>query len=142
MNIKVLERDDVTPDLQKKVSALYKQLNATNKQRPLSEIFAENNNVAFVVCKEGDTLIGTALLSTYKVISGYRGLVEDVVVDSQFRGQGIGRKMMEKLLEKAKKIGLDEVLLFTGHHRKAAIKLYTGLGFELRKSGVYNIRFN
>ena len=87
-------------------------------------------------------VVGTALLSTYKVISGYRGMVDDVVVDTAQRGKGIGRKLMEQLLELGKTLDLDEILLFTGHHRKPAIALYTSLGFSLRESGLYNIRLN
>ena len=76
------------------------------------------------VCREHDHIIGIALLATYIVISGHRGMVEDVVVDSAHRGKGIGRKLMEKVLEEAKNKNLDEILLFTGHHRLPAINLY------------------
>ncbi len=139
MTIQLLQPHELTDDLQSQISRLYTQLNAQIKQRPLTEILVTSNNVIVFVGKEGSKVIATALLSYYKVISGYRGMVDDVVVDKKFRSQGIGRKMTERLLQEAKEMGIDEVLLFTGHQRKAAIKLYTGLGFELRKSGLYSI---
>ncbi len=142
MNIQILQPQELTDDLQNQISILYTQLNAQNKQRPLIEILEADNNVIVCVAKDGEKVIATALLSYYKVISGFRGMIEDVVVDEHYRGQGLGRKITERILQEAKTMGIDEVLLFTGHHRKAAIKLYTGLGFELRKSGIYNIRFN
>ncbi len=142
MQIEILTLSELTPEIQNQVADLYQQLNANNSQRPLSEILDSDNQVLFISCKINNLIVGTALLSTYKVISGYRGMVDDVVVDASHRGKGIGRKLMQKLLEEGKKIGLDEILLFTGHHRTPAIALYTSLGFHLRKSGIYNLKLN
>lgn len=139
MSISLLYLEDVTAKLQAQISTLYKQLNADNIQRPLSEILHVNNNVLVAVCKIDDKVAGIALLSTYKVISGYRGMVDDVVVDRSQRGKGIGRKLMEKLLEEGKNMGLNEILLFSGHHRTPAIALYKSLGFTMRDSGLYNL---
>ncbi len=72
-------------------------------------------------------------------MAGYRGLVEDVVVDANYRGKGIGKKLMQELVEQGNAIGLDEILLFSGHHRTAVIALYKSLGFTIRKSGVYQL---
>lgn len=140
MQIEILKLSDITNEIQNQVAELYKQLNADNKQRPLMEILQPDNNVLFILCKIDNTIVGTALLSTYKVISGYRGMVDDVVVDIKQRGKGIGRKLMEKLLEEGKNLGLDEILLSTGHHRASAISLYTSLGFTLKKSGLYSLK--
>ena len=52
------------------------------------------------------------MMATYKVISGYKGMIEDVVVHTEYRGKGIGKKLMLKLLEEAKKLELTDVLLF------------------------------
>lgn len=140
MTLETLNAETLTDAIQKQVADLYRQLNADNKQRSLKEILQSNNNVHVIICKIDDTVVGTALLSTYKVISGYRGMVDDVVVDSAQRGKGIGRKLMERLLEEGKNLNLDEILLFTGHHRAPAIALYRSLGFTLRESGLYNLR--
>lgn len=142
MKIELLQTSELNDSIQNQVANLYKQLNADNIQRPLSEILRSDNHVHVFVCKIDDQVVGTALLSTYKVISGYRGMVDDVVVDASQRGKGIGKKLMERLIEEGKTLGLDEILLFTGHHRAPAIALYTGLGFELRKSGIYNLKLN
>jgi len=142
MTLEILTIDSLTDGVQQQVADLYRQLNPDNKQRPLIEILQATNNVIVVVCKIDECIVGTALLSTYKVISGYRGMIDDVVVDTTQRGNGIGRKLMQRLLHEATTIGLDEVLLFTGHHRAPAIALYKSLGFKLRESGLYNLRIN
>lgn len=140
MEIELLQSAKLTLAVQNQVFKLYKQLNASIEQRPLVEILQAENKVIIAVCREQGAIIGIALLATYTVISGHRGMVEDVVVDEAHRGKGIGRKLMQKLLEEAKNRNLDEVLLFTGHHRSAAINLYQSLGFTLRESGLYNLK--
>ncbi|MFK7812624.1 MAG: N-acetyltransferase family protein [Maribacter sp.] len=142
MTIEILTSGTLTDMIQNQVTDLYRQLNADNTQRSLKEILQSDNNVHVIICSIDGNIVGTALLSTYKVISGFRGMVDDVVVDSEQRGKGIGRKLMERLLEEGKSLGLDEILLFTGHHRAPAISLYTSLGFTLRESGIYNLKIN
>ncbi|MBU2946689.1 GNAT family N-acetyltransferase [Zobellia uliginosa] len=140
MTIEILHKYDLNDQIQEEIQNLYKQLNDKNLQRPLHQILQDGNHVILAACKEEGHIVGIALLVTYKVISGYRGLVEDVVVDAEHRGKGIGRKLMEKLLKEAEHLNLDEILLFSGHHRTPAINLYTSLGFTLRESGVYNLK--
>lgn len=142
MTIEILHKFELDETIQIQIKKLYNQLNSTIEQRPLHQILQEDNHVIVAICKEGDKIIGIALLAMYKVISGYRGMVEDVVVDVKQRGKGIGRKLMEKLLDEAKNRDLDEILLFTGHHRTPAINLYKSLGFTLRESGLYNLKLN
>ncbi len=142
MIIELLTAEQLTDAIQQQVADLYRQLNKANKQSPLSEVLETSNKVLVAICRVNESIVGIALLSTYKVISGYRGLVEDVVVDTAQRGNGIGRKLMEKLLEEGENLGLNEILLFSGHHRKPAITLYTKLGFVLKESGVYNLKIN
>ena len=69
-------------------------------------------------------------------------MVEDVIVSNNHRGKGIGRKLMERLMEQAEKRELNDVLLFSGHHRTAAISLYKSLGFKLKNSGLYVKKMN
>jgi len=142
MEIEILKKSDIDDTVRHQITELYYQLNDSINQCPLHQILQEDNHVIFAVCVIEEKIVGIALLATYKVISGHRGMIEDVVVDTEHRGKGIGRKLMEKLLEEAKKRNLNSVLLFSGHHRKAAISLYKSLGFTLRDSGVYNLRLN
>lgn len=140
MEIEILRKTDINDTVRHQITELYKQLNDSLKQSPLHQILQEDNHIIFAICSIDQKIIGIALMATYKVISGHRGMVEDVVVDINHRGKGIGRKLMERLLEEAKNRHLDGVILFSGHHRKAATNLYKSLGFELRDSGVYNLK--
>ena len=142
MVIDILCRSEVDGTTQDRIRELFKQLNADIEQRSLDEILHADNPVIFALCKIENHIVGFALLATYKTISGYRGMVEDVVVDKAHRRMGIGRRLMEKLLEEARNRDLDLVMLFTGHHREAAIGLYKSLGFTKRESGIYNLKIS
>ena len=121
MKIEILKKSDIYDSMRFQITELYKQLNDSIKQCPLHQILQEDNHIIFAVCSIEGQIVGIALLATYKVISGHRGMVEDVVVDRKHRGKGIGRKLMEKLLKEAEHRNLNSVLLFSGHHREAAI---------------------
>jgi len=142
MSIRILKASEINEEVQIRITDLYRQLNPDNKQRTLTEIVTPQNNVLVLICQIDHKIVGIALLSTYKVISGYRGMVDDVVVDINQRGKGIGRKLMIRLIEESEKMKLDEILLFTGHHRAPAKALYESLGFKLRDSGLYNLQLN
>ncbi len=142
MSIRILKASEINEEVQNRIADLYRQLNPDNKQRTLTEIVTPQNNVLVLICQIDQKIVGIALLSSYKVISGYRGMVDDVVVDINQRGKGIGRKLMIRLIEESEKMKLDEILLFTGHHRAPAKALYESLGFKLRDSGLYNLQLN
>ena len=137
MDIKLITFNEITADLQSQLTELYKQLNSELTQLDLASALSDYNTTDVAICMDDDILVGIAMMAKYKVVSGHKGMIEDVVVSSKYRGQGIGRKLMEKLLEQAEKSKLDDVLLFSGHHRTAAISLYKSLGFKLKESGMY-----
>lgn len=139
MIIEILRHEDINENIQKQVTILYNQLDFNIKQQSLNQVLQMSNNLVFSIYKEDERILGMASMATYKAISGHKGMIEDVVVDSGQRGKGLGRKLMEKLLEEGKKMELDEILLFSGHHRTAAIKLYNSLGFQLKDSGLYRL---
>lgn len=140
MTIEPLKSSEINETVEERAHDLFTQLNATLTQRPLRQLFSDGNEVFVVCCKDQGEIIGMASMAIYTVISGYKGMVEDVVVDSNHRGKGIGRKLMDRLLEEAKQRNLDEVLLFTGHHRTPAINLYKSLGFVLKESGLFTLK--
>ena len=142
MNINILQKEDLTPAIKIEISDLFKTLNADIKQWDISDVLAQGNEFIFACCWDNEKLVGMASLATYKVISGHKGMVEDVVVSGEMRGKGIGRKLMETLISEGQKSNLSEILLFSGHHRKPAIALYKSLGFKLKDSGLYRLPLN
>lgn len=140
MTIDLLKKTDINPAVQRQVSELFQQLGGNKKQTDLTEILDEKNQITFAYCRDKDEIIGIALMCNYKVISGRKAWIEDVVVHTTYRGKGIGRKLMHKLLEVGKEKKLSEILLFTEDHRAPAIQLYTDLGFQLKASRIYTLK--
>ncbi len=83
-------------------------------------------------------IIGFAALIIHPVpTKGLVGRVEDVVIDEGYRGQGLGRKIMEDLIDIAKREKIEILNLTSNPKRIPARKLYESLGFELSETGVF-----
>lgn len=59
------------------------------------------------------------------------GTVEHIVAHPDFRGKGLGRAVMEKIIHDARECGLHTLMLTSNPSRKAAHGLYKSLGFEI-----------
>ncbi|MDX1364833.1 GNAT family N-acetyltransferase [Arenibacter latericius] len=140
MKIAILQPSDVNDSIAQQAKDLFSQLNASIEQVNLAEMFKPENEITFAYCMDKDKLVGMALMCAYTVVSGYKGWVEDVVVDKTYRGQGLGRKLMEKLVDEGKKKGLSEILLFSNDKRVEAITLYKSLGFKQKESRIYVLK--
>ncbi|MAO08801.1 MAG: GNAT family N-acetyltransferase [Alteromonas sp.] len=139
MTLKILTSEDLTSSLQTQVTELYKQLSEKVSQIPLETVF-QQNNTTIVYAMEGTKLIGMASMGNYRVISGIKGWIEDVVVDETQRGKGIGEQLIRKLLHIAKQRNYTDVFLFTEDFRVPAIHLYKKLGFVFRDSQIYTYK--
>lgn len=58
------------------------------------------------------------------------GLLEDVFVDGDYRSQGIGRKLVLKIIEEAKRQKCYKLIGTSRHSRNRVHDFYTGLGFK------------
>ena len=82
-------------------------------------------------------ILGMLTLATFTIPTGLRAWVEDVVVDSEARGQGAGQALVEAAVEHAASLGARTVDLTSRPSREAANRLYQRAGFELRETNVY-----
>jgi len=86
-------------------------------------------------------IVGAAALGTYRVPTGLRAVIEDVVVDRGSRGQGVGEALTRRLMEIAKEMGAPGVSLTSNPRREAANRLYVRLGFARRDTNLYYCAF-
>jgi ribosomal protein S18 acetylase RimI-like enzyme len=82
-------------------------------------------------------IVGLLCLTIYRVPTGIRSIIEDVVVDEQRRGRGIGKALVRYAIELARQAGASGVSLTSNPQREAANRLYQSMGFELRKTNPY-----
>lgn len=86
---------------------------------------------------ENGEIIGILSLTVYRVPTGVRSIIEDVVVDEHMRRHGVGEALVRHAIELARQAGASGVALTSNPQRKAANRLYQALGFELRKTNPY-----
>ena len=141
MKIVPLSNTTVDHEVKNQLVALFRQLNAHITPLDVEEVLNQGNEFIMYCAWNERRLIGMASLATYKVVSGYKGIVEDVVVAADWRGKGLGRKLMGQLVAHGEQLGLKELLLFSGHHRTPAISLYKSMGFKKKQSGMYTRSF-
>ena len=78
-------------------------------------------------------------LVVYRTASAFVARVEDVVVLSDNRGRGIGRRLMDFAVEYARGLGVNRIDLTSHPGREAANHLYASMGFEKRNTNVYRL---
>lgn len=95
-----------------------------------------------LVARDEDTgeLVGSLTLVVFRIPTGVRAWIEDVVVDGAARGKGVGEKLNRFALDLASALGARTVDLTSRPSREAANRLYKRIGFEPRDTNIY--RYN
>lgn len=94
----------------------------------------------FVAENDEKHIIGCATLCVFESPTGRKASVEDVVVLSAYRGQGIGRTLLERIINFARtKLAPIDLRLTSNPTRTEANALYQALGFEKRDTNVYKM---
>ena len=86
---------------------------------------------------EAGPIVGLVCLTVYRVPTGLRSIIEDVVVDESVRRKGIGEALVRHALDLAREAGADGVSLTSNPKREAANRLYLSMGFQLRQTNPY-----
>ena len=104
----------------------------------LSEIVANPATVLFVARDvDSGEIVGTLTLALFRIPTGLRAWIEDVVVDQSARGKGVGAALSEAALNRARREGARTVDLTSRPTREAANRLYKRIGFVQRDTNVY-----
>lgn len=88
--------------------------------------------------REGQ-VIGCLTLVLFRIPTGRRAWVEDVVVDQEARGRGVGEALTLAAVARARAAGARSVELSSRPSRAAANRLYRRLGFEVRHTNLYRL---
>ena len=87
--------------------------------------------------ERGGQIVGTLTLAMFRIPTGLRAWIEDVIVDNESRGKGIGEALTRAALEAARAAGARTVDLTSRPSREAANRLYMRVGFVRRDTNVY-----
>lgn len=144
--LNITQAIEMTEELYLACQHLVPQLTNNNPpptQQELSLMLSSGSSVLYLA-RHGDfanEIIGLATLILYRVPTGMRAYIEDLVVDERARGRGIGEALMAACLTQAEAAGASQVMLTSNAGRVSANNLYRRMGFELRKTNVYRYGF-
>ena len=98
-----------------------------NYDKKINESIFSSDEVDGIVALEDGSVLGYASIHYIKKITRKSGIIEDVVVKENQRGKGIGKLLVNNLIEKAKKNNCDKIILSSSEKN---LKFYEKLGFQ------------
>lgn len=99
----------------------------SGKKRTLN--LATHQNVYCIGAFDQNRLVGFAQLFLMPKTAFTMSYLEDVIVHSEYRNQGIGTKMLKGVISLAKQKGAKVINLTTRIEREAAVNLFKSSGF-------------
>ena len=106
----------------------------------LTDIVDNPSTVLFLARVDG-AIVGSLTLAFYRIPTGLKAWIEDVVVDDAARGHGVGAALNQAALAEARRRGSKDVSLTSRPSREAANRLYLRLGFVARETNMYRYTF-
>lgn len=143
MPITIEELRDVTDDVVDAFARLVPQLSSSAMPLDAAAIkdIVSSSAVTVLLARSEDKIIGTLSLVMFRIPTGVRAWIEDVVVDAAAGRQGAGTALVRAAVELARAAGARSVDLTTRPSRVAAGNLYERVGFQQRETRVYRYTF-
>lgn len=138
--IVVEEATSVTPELVAAFRRLTPQLSRSAPAPGGAELAEMVRSPATILLMARDPdkgLVGSLTLVLFRIPTGVRAWIEDVVTDEASRGRGVAEILCREALNRASAAGARTVDLTSRPSREAANRLYRRLGFVLRDTNVY-----
>jgi ribosomal protein S18 acetylase RimI-like enzyme len=135
--------NEATVELYDAFQRLVPQLTNNNPPPSLNDLTAlvrDSSSTLMVARGDAGKIIGALTLTVYRVPTGVRSIIEDVIVDNSARGGGVGEALMKCAVEIAREKGASNISLTCNPMREAANKLYQRMGFKKRETNAYQIK--
>jgi ribosomal protein S18 acetylase RimI-like enzyme len=103
----------------------------------LEAVISSPATTLLLALDDDDRINGSLTLALFRIPTGLRAWIEDVVVDAAARAQGVGQALVDEALRIASTAGARTVDLTSRPSRDAANRLYEKTGFQERQTNVY-----
>lgn len=142
MSVVIEIATEATEELRAGIARILPQLSSSPPPsvEDLAAIIADADSSLFVARLDGE-IVGSLTLALYRIPTGLKAWIEDVVVDEAARGHGIGEQLNRAALDDAQRRGAKGVSLTSRPSREAANRLYQRIGFIARETNVYRYDF-
>ena len=139
MSVSVEKAVAATPELLAGLNNLLPQLSSNAVALSLVDVETMVNSDAatLFVATDNGVVVGTLTLVIFPIPTGVRAWIEDVVVDENARGLGIGEALTSAAVDEARRRSVRSIDLTSRPSREVANALYRKLGFERRETNVY-----
>jgi ribosomal protein S18 acetylase RimI-like enzyme len=140
--VEVVIAETATPEVVDAFARLLPQLSSSAARltrEALADIIGAPHNTVLIARdpSAGNRIVGTLTLVMFRIPSGMRAWIEDVVVDDVARGRGAGEALTRTAVDLARQRGARTVDLTSNQSRHAAHRLYEKTGFHVRDTSVY-----
>ncbi len=139
VSLEIRPADRVDDELVDAFARLIPQLSSSSAppdSAALTAIVEAPDSVLFVA-RVADVIVGSLTLAFYRIPTGLKAWIEDVVVDASARGHGVGEALNRAAIAEAAHRGAKNVSLTSRPSREAANRLYVRLGFEPYETNLY-----
>ncbi len=143
MTLAIEELTDVTDEVVEAFTRLLPQLSTSAKSLDAAAIrtVLSSPSVTVLLARDEGKIIGSLSLVVFRIPTGTRAWIEDVVVDAAAGRQGAGTALVRAAVDQARAAGARSVDLTTRPSRVAAGNLYERAGFQQRETRVYRYTF-
>jgi ribosomal protein S18 acetylase RimI-like enzyme len=141
--IAIEELSDVTDEVVEAFARLLPQLSTSAAPLDATALrdVVSSPAVTVLLAKNDGLIVGTTSLVVFRIPTGVRAWIEDVIVDSAAGHQGIGKALVREAVDRAQQAGARSVDLTTRPSRVAAGNLYEKVGFTQRETRVFRYSF-
>jgi GNAT superfamily N-acetyltransferase len=143
VTVEIEEVRQATPEVHEALKRLLPQLNPTLPLPTAERIqrLMDDSAVTLVVARDGGRIVGTATVIVYTTPYWIKARLDEVVVDKDARGRGVGEAIVRHCLDVGRRKGAQVAELQSGRGevRFAAHRLYKRIGFQVRDSDIFRI---
>jgi GNAT superfamily N-acetyltransferase len=142
MTVEVVVAEQVDDELAAALGSLIPQLSSSSPPPTADElgaIVASPDSVLYLARLDG-RIVGSLTLAFYRIPTGLKAWIEDVVVDASARGHGVGEALNKAAIDEARRRGAKHVSLTSRPSRESANRLYQRLGFDPYDTNMYRFR--
>ena len=122
MKIRTLEPEDI-----KQVIDIWTNSFSRNFSKPVNSEYLSDPNSTTIVISVEDIIVGVASIHIIKKLTRTLGIIEDVAVNEKYRGKGVGKKLVERLILIGKQKNCDKIVLSSSEENS---KFYEKIGFK------------
>ncbi len=137
----IIEQKEYSEALLEQVNHLLGQLSSSASPLITKDLrsILESDASRLLIAKNAEVVVGMLTLMIFRIPTGLRGLIEDVVVCESVRRKGIGALLIQSAINIAEAEGARTLDLTSRPERHATNQLYEKLGFSKRDYNVYRM---